>query len=153
MTKEVLLTISGLQQVFSAEQEDALNEPVKLITPATYYQKNGKHYVRYEEPVEGESEGIHSTIRLSGDGKVEVMRSGLSTSHMIFEKDTMHRCGYKTPYGEMTLGIFTSDMKVNVKESDINVSIAYALEINEEKAYDCNIEMNIKAKEKDRLPD
>ena len=51
MTKEVLVTISGLQ--FSPETE---NESVELITSGSYYKKNGKHYIIYDEVNEGFSE-------------------------------------------------------------------------------------------------
>ena len=44
MTKEVLVTISGLQ--FSPETE---SESVELITSGSYYKKNGKHYIIYDE--------------------------------------------------------------------------------------------------------
>ncbi len=153
MTKEVLLTISGLQYTDPTRQEDFGNEPVLVSTPATYYYRNGKHYVLYEESTEGESEGIHNKIRITEDGTMEVMRSGLFASHMIFEKGKSHSGEYRTPYGEMTVGIFTTDMKVDVKDRDIDVSAAYALTFNDEKVADCTVEMNIKAKEKDRLPD
>ena len=43
MTKEVLVTISGLQ--FSPETE---SESVELITSGSYYKKNGKHYIIYD---------------------------------------------------------------------------------------------------------
>ena len=52
MTKDILLTISGLQ--FQA-QEDGDGEPVEVITPGDYYKKNEKHYVLYDEVMEGMS--------------------------------------------------------------------------------------------------
>lgn len=36
---------------WNADGEEA--EPIEVITPATYYLKNGKHYVIYDEIVEG----------------------------------------------------------------------------------------------------
>ena len=53
MTKEVLLTISGLHFDTFSETPDEENVPIEVITPATYYLKNGKHYVLYDEMVEG----------------------------------------------------------------------------------------------------
>ena len=40
MTKDVIVTISGLQ--FAQETE---TEPVEIVTAGSYYKKNGKHYM------------------------------------------------------------------------------------------------------------
>lgn len=50
MTKDVLISISGLH--FDMEGDNGNGEPVEIITPASYYLKNGKHYVLYDEVVE-----------------------------------------------------------------------------------------------------
>ena len=44
MTKDVIVTISGLQ--FAQETE---TEPVEIVTAGSYYKKNGKHYIIYDE--------------------------------------------------------------------------------------------------------
>ena len=50
MTKDVLLSISGLHYEVSGNADDyednEENEPIEMITPAAYYLKNGKHYVK-----------------------------------------------------------------------------------------------------------
>ena len=40
MTKEVLLSISGLHYDVPTESAEEENEPIEVITPATYYYKN-----------------------------------------------------------------------------------------------------------------
>ena len=47
MTKDVLITISGIQMI---DEEDS---DVEMIVRGDYYQKNGKHYILYEEMMEG----------------------------------------------------------------------------------------------------
>ena len=145
MTKDVLLTISGLHfDTFSEETEEA-NEPIEVITPATYYLKNGKHYVLYDEVVEGMLGSIRNTIKITGDSKLEMKKTGITNTNMVFEKEKINVTQYDTPYGEMMVGVYTKDMKVNVEEHNIDVSIAYALDVNSEKVADCNIIMNIRA--------
>ena len=144
MTKEVLLTISGLHMdTFSDVPEE--NAPIEVITPATYYLKNGKHYVLYDELVEGMPGRIKNTIKITGDSMLEMKKSGITNTNMIFEKEKINVTQYDTPYGEMMLGVYTKDMKVDVTEDNIDVSIAYALDVNSEKVADCNIVMNIRA--------
>ena len=75
----------------------------------------------------------------------EMKKSGIANTNMVFEKEKINVTQYDTPYGEMMVGVYTKDMKVDVTEDNIDVSIAYALDVNSEKVADCNIVMNIKA--------
>jgi len=145
MTKEVLLTISGLHMDTFSDVPEEENAPIEVITPATYYLKNGKHYVLYDELVEGMPGRIKNTIKITGDSMLEMKKSGITNKNMIFEKEKINVTQYDTPYGEMMLGVYTKDMKVDVTEDNIDVSIAYALDVNSEKVADCNIVMNIRA--------
>lgn len=145
MTKEVLLTISGLHFDTVSETPDEENVPIEVITPATYYLKNGKHYVLYDEMVEGMLGSIKNTIKITGDSKLEMKKSGITNTNMVFEKEKINVTQYDTPYGAMMVGVYTKDMKVDVEEDNINVSIAYALDVDSEKVADCNIVMNIKS--------
>ena len=144
MTKDVLLSISGLHY----ETVDAVgadeSEPIRVITPATYYYKNNKHYVIYDEVVEGMPGMIKNKVRIAND-KLEIMKSGLSNTHMIFEKDKINITQYETSYGDLLVGTHTKDMQVDVTEEKIHVHVNYALDVNSETVADCNIEMNIKA--------
>lgn len=145
MTKEVLLTISGLHyDAYPGEEKQDENDPIEVITPATYYLKNGKHYVVYDEVVEGMPGTIKNMIRIS-DGLLEISKSGLASTRMVFERDRINMTPYETPYGELMIGVYTKKMQVDIEEEDIDVKVSYALDINSEKVADCNIRMNIHA--------
>lgn len=145
MTKEVLLTISGLHyDTFPGEEYDE-NEPIEVITTATYYLKNGKHYVIYDEMVEGMPGTIQNKIRIAGNNLLEIKKSGLANTKMVFEKDKINMTQYETPYGELMVGIFTKNMLIDVTERNIDVRVNYELDINSEKVADCDIKMNIRA--------
>ena len=87
---------------------------------------------------------IKNKVRIAND-KLEIMKSGLSNTHMIFEKDKINITQYETPYGDLLVGTHTKDMQVDVTEEKIHVHVNYALDVNSETVADCNIEMNIKA--------
>lgn len=147
MTKDVILTISGLHyDTFLGQDEE--NEPIEVITPASYYLKNGKHYIVYDEVVEGIPGTIKNKIRITGDEILEIMKSGISNTHMTFEKDKIHMTQYETPYGELVVGAYTRDMKVSECENRMDVRVSYVLDINGEKVADCNISMNVRANER-----
>lgn len=148
MTKDVLLTISGLHfSTFPGEEDDESeeNEPIEVITPATYYLKNNKHYVVYDEVLEGLPGVTKNKIRIAGDNLLEIKKNGHTNTQMVFEKDKINMTQYETPYGELLIGIFTKNMMVDVTEKNIDVHVDYELDINSEKVADCNIRMNIRA--------
>ena len=59
MTKDVLITIRG---VHTMDEED---NDVEMIVRGDYYQKNGKHYVLYEELLEGFKEPVKNIIKIT----------------------------------------------------------------------------------------
>ena len=120
---------------------------IEVVTPATYYEKNGKHYILYDEVVEGVSGTIKNKIKISGTDSVEIMKSGLSNTHMIFEKNKKNLTYYQTPYGQLLIGIRTTEMEVEVTEDNINVKVGYALDVNHEPLADCRIRINVKSKD------
>lgn len=56
MTREVLIRISGLQMMASEDEAD----DVEMITTGDYFRKNGKHYIIYDEVMDG-LKGISAT--------------------------------------------------------------------------------------------
>ncbi|MDO4473275.1 MAG: DUF1934 domain-containing protein [Eubacteriales bacterium] len=142
MKKDVLISISGLH--YGLDDENNNNEDeIEIITPATYYLRNGKHYVVYDEVVEGMPGAIKNTVKLTGDTKFEIIKTGLTNSRMVFEKDKIYVSNYETPFGEMLVGTHTKDITAEIGEESINVSISYALDINGEPLSDCEIKVNI----------
>ena len=83
MTKDVLVTISGLQIAKKGEED---TEPVEVIMAGDYYKKNDKHYVIYDEIVEGYDGTTKNIIKLQEDC-VDITKRGLMNVHMVFEKN------------------------------------------------------------------
>lgn len=140
MTKEVLVSISGLQY---AEEMD--NEPVEIITSGDYYRKNGKHYVIFEEVMEGFEETTKNIVKI-GDEFLDITKRGTANVHMMFEKNKKNVTYYYTPYGSLLIGIEATKIDVKETEQDIHVTVDYALEVNYEHMADCTIKMNVKSK-------
>ena len=145
MTKDVLVSISGMHMGILADQEDEDDE-IEVVTPASYYCRNGKHYIIYDEVVEGMTGTIKNKIKITGDSVVEIMKSGLSNTHMVFEKNRKNLTYYRTPYGQMLVGVNTRNMEVRVADDEIDVQVKYELDVNHEPFADCSIKMNIVSK-------
>lgn len=146
MTKDVLISISGLQMAASGVESND-DEPIEIISAGTYYFKDGTHYIFFEEVGEGLLGVTKTQIRLKGRESLEVMKKGISNTHMIFEKNKNNRCYYQTPYGALNLGICTSEIMVDETEDNINIKAEYALDVNYEPLTECTIRINIKPKD------
>lgn len=145
MKKDVLVSISGMHMGILADQEDEDDE-IEVVTPASYYCRNGKHYIIYDEVVEGMAGTIKNKIKITGDSVLEIMKSGLSNTHMVFEKNRKNLTYYRTPYGQMLVGVNTRNMEVRVADDEIDVQVKYELDVNHEPFADCSIKMNIVSK-------
>jgi uncharacterized beta-barrel protein YwiB (DUF1934 family) len=143
MTKEVLINISGLQMAVNDMENDD-NEPIETLSAGNYYFKDGKHYVFFEEVAEGFSEITKAQIRIKGKESLEVIKKGIANMHMVFEKNKTNRCHYKTPFGQLHLGISTSEIALEETEDNINVKAEYALDVDYEPIADCSIRINVK---------
>lgn len=149
MTKDVLVSISG-------KHIDIMNDPVEgyetgddaieVVMPANYYCRNGKHYILYDEVLEGMAGTIKNKIKITGTDSVEIIKTGVSSSHMVFEKNKKNLTYYRTPYGQMLIGVNTKKMEIDVKDDKIDVQVDYELDVNHEPLADCKIKMNIMPK-------
>ena len=140
MTKDVLITISGLQFM---EGENA--EPVEMMTAGEYYWKNGKHYILYDEVLEGFSGVTKNRIKIS-DGCMELHRKGASNVHMIFQKNKKNLTSYQTLYGNLLMGIEASRLQVEQQKDAIDIKVEYDLEINYEHLAECALTMQVRSR-------
>lgn len=141
MTKDVLLFIKGLQ--FEGENDAS---DLETVTAAEYYKKNNHHYVIYEEAMEGFRDTTQNIIKWNGE-TLDLTKKGLVNVHMIFEEKKKNVTDYKTPFGSILIGIDTRQICVEEQENQIHVNVDYALEINYEHLADCQISMDVRAKE------
>lgn len=139
MTEEVLVSIKGLQML-SPEEEDEM----EVVTHGSYLKKGNRHYIRYEEVVEGMEGTIQNLIKVDENG-MEVTKRGLTNVHMVFEKDKKNMTYYETPFGSLLIGIAATNVDVKSSEKNIDVTVQYALDVNYEHLADCTINMNIKS--------
>jgi len=75
------------------------------------------------------------------------MKKGAANVHMVFEKNKKNITYYNTPFGSLMIGIDAKDIKIEEKDESIQVNVAYGLEVNCEHMADCNISMNIQARQ------
>lgn len=141
MTKDVLISISGMQI------SDGDSGDVELITTGNYYKKNGKHYVVYDEVLEGNEGVVKNTIKIHPD-RLDIIRRGSASVHMTFQQDRKNLSCYATPFGDMMVGIQTNQVVVKEDEDSLKVQVEYSLDLNYQHVSECNIVMDICSKSK-----
>ena len=139
MTKDVLITVSGLRLEGNEEEE------IEVVTSGQYYNKNNKDYIIYEEYLREEDDVTKCSIIIDND-KVDIIKHGPANVHMIFDKDKRNATYYKTPYGKILMGFNTTDLKVEKNEDQINVFLKYNIDINNNHLTENDIIINIKSK-------
>ncbi len=149
MTRDVLLKISGLQ--FTADNDESNEpEPVEIIAPGEYYFKNGKHYILYDEFMEGIDTATRNELKLHQDS-FEIIRRGGTNVHMVFEKDKKNMTCYTTPFGSMMMGIDARNISIEESEAEIHAQIEYALDVNYEHLADCTIDLYVQSKDQEHF--
>ena len=118
---------------------------MEIITPAVYYLKNDRHYVLYDEVVEGVPGTVKNTIKINGDSLFELRKSGLANARMVFEKgkdeyDFLPDALWRNDGGDPHEGHHHRSRR----GQEIDVHISYALDINSEPLSDCEIDVHIR---------
>ena len=146
MTKDVLVSVAGLQTAVN-EMENYDEEPIEVLSAGTYYFKDGKHFIFFEEMAEGIPGVTKTQIRLNGRESLEVRKKGIANVNMVFEKNKNNRCFYQTPFGQINLGIFTKEIWVEESEDNINIRADYDMDVDYEPLAKCTIRINVKPKD------
>lgn len=141
MTKQVLIQIRGVQ--FMPGEEEPV--PIEVVLPGEYYRKEGKHFLIYDESMDGVAELTRNLVKFD-DKKVEVSKKGPVTVQMVFEENKKNVSFYETPYGIMHMGLATTNIQIEEKPDEMEILVEYVLDVNEEYLADCVIEMTVRSK-------
>lgn len=145
MNKDVLITISGTQLEYADVEGDA-NETIEIVNPATYFFKDGLHYIFFEEVYEGSTSITKNKIVFKEDEYLEVVKKGAMNSNMCFHRNEYHESSYETPYGQMQLGVKTLNLHSVIEEETMLIQATYELVVNCESYAECEIILKVKNK-------
>lgn len=141
MTKDVTVYLHSIQ---SGRSDEEL-EKIETVAAGNYYEKNGRHFLIYDEAMEGFEKPIKNKLKFEDDF-LEITKSGPLNVRMVFEKNKKNMTGYNTPYGNIVLGIDTKKIHIARESDRIVVDVEYVLDMNYEYYADCKIIMDIRSK-------
>ncbi|MFI3171535.1 MAG: DUF1934 domain-containing protein [Eubacteriales bacterium] len=142
MTREVLIAIAGTQ-IEETDSEVQDHEAIEIISPATYYFKDGIHYIFFEEVHEGIAGITRNKIVFKENEYLEVIKKGVTNSTMVFHCNETHVTNYETPFGEMQLGVITHKLHSKLEEHQLDIFAVYELAVDCEPYAECEIKLRI----------
>jgi len=126
--KDVIISVKGTQA--DESQSEAILE---LVTEGRFYKRGGTYYVTYKESEVTGMEGTTTTLEVDG-GTITLVRCGSVNSQFIFKKGQKHLCHYDTEYGAFTIGVYTTNLNINMNDHGGEISVDYQLEIGNNKS-------------------
>lgn len=139
MTKEVKLYIKGVQKYDTHEDND-----LETKANGEYYLRGDCHYILYEEYPEGVKQPIKNMLKIKSDS-IEMVRRGLVNTSMIFDRKKQTVSHYKTPFGELLLGIDTKTIRILESDDFLCAEIEYALAAEGQHMADCRISIQVRS--------
>ena len=119
--KSMLLTFKSIMIT-----DDDGDSEIEFVTPAELIVRNNKYYITFEDIVDVEESPAKSTLKIDAN-KVTLLRYGVTSSQMIFEQGKKHTGNYQTPYGNVSLGVFSDTLSIDINENGGNLDVSYGI--------------------------
>jgi uncharacterized beta-barrel protein YwiB (DUF1934 family) len=131
--------------IISVMSEDIIEKDnkIELMTLGTFFKKEEKYYVVYDETEISGMKGTKTTFKISPD-KFSLIRMGTTNAKMEFELNSESMSLYNTPYGVIEIKIKTNVLDINVSDNGGDVMIIYDMTIGNEKIQSTLLKVNIK---------
>ena len=127
MKKDVFIKIKGTQLT----ENDV--DKTELFTQGNFYKRNGNYYIAYDETETTGYEGSRTTLKVEGDNKVTLIRTGNAKSHLIMQTGIRTVGYYGTIAGEIVIGVFADEVDSTLTDDGGDLHFSYSLDINSSK--------------------
>ncbi len=117
--KTVTISVHTLQR-----GEDGEEDVIELTTKGVYEEKNDLRILRYEESSLTGMEGTTTTIELH-PRHMALIRTGKVKQHQEFHPGSTHRSTYRTPFGAITLAMYTYEIQDSLRDGNGTVRLRY----------------------------
>jgi len=127
--KDVIISIRGTQHSYQPQNGGEAPESVELVTGGTYEYGGDASWFTYQESEITGMEGTVTTFRVE-EGLVTLTREGSVNSQMLFQKGRKHVFLYDTPFGAMTMGVDTQQLRTETDEHGGRMDIVYNVDVD-----------------------
>lgn len=108
--KDIIVTIRD------KHTQDGESESAELITTGSFSGNKKDYSISYTERND-ELESCITTLKVEGNERIVMTRTGKYTAEFIIEKNKRHNCHYATPFGSFFMGIYTKEINSCVAEN------------------------------------
>lgn len=120
MKKEVIVSFKSVN-----DYGDNNKDIMEFETEGTFFCKDGKYYLKYNET--NELETVSVTLKLE-ENKATILRFGSQNTQMVIEKGKKQQSTYETNESTFSLAVIADKVEIN-KEGKINLS--YKIELDD----------------------
>lgn len=125
MDDKYIINIIGTQEL------DGQKDTVEVTTTGEYGSKDGKKYIRYKEYDEESPKSFtNNVVKIEGSDKVTVLRYGENSTRLVLQKGVRHQCHYRTPIGDIMIGVFADKIDDALNENGGKLKVSYDLDFN-----------------------
>jgi len=142
MKKDAFIKIKGIQMT----EGDV--DKTELFTQGNFYKRNGNYYIAYDESETTGFEGSRTTLKIEGDDKVSLIRTGTAKSHLIMQTGIRTVGYYGTMAGEIVIGVFADEVSSTLTDDGGDVHFSYSLDINSSKVSQNKVYISVQPEEK-----
>lgn len=121
--KEAVIRIVSKQRTENGDNTGEMTVVGTLIC------EEDKSIIEYIENNE-ETGPEETTITVFGNDTVSIVRNGQFSSEMMVEKNVRHHTFYRTPYGELTMGIYGNRVEWSTNDKGGVLKMRYSLDFN-----------------------
>ncbi|MEG1896470.1 MAG: DUF1934 domain-containing protein [Oscillospiraceae bacterium] len=122
---------------------DEVKDVVDLTTVGSFYQRDCKSYICYNESDATGFDGSMTTVKVWDRG-ASITRYGKHRSCLIIEEGATNICNYDTPAGSIMLDINGVQVKSQLCETGGSLNLAYSLNGSGMLISDNTININVK---------
>lgn len=123
MRTNAVIKIVSKQSTENGDQQGEMS----VLGRVTY--EEDKSIIEYIENNE-ETGPEETTITVFRNDTVSIVRNGQFCSEMMVEKNNRHLTFYRTPYGELTMGIYGNQVDWSKDENGAVLKMRYSLDFN-----------------------
>lgn len=135
--RNVLVTVKGTQNVNGEDFE------VELTCEGYYKYSPEGSVLYYTETEDTGFENTDTTLEIKSD-TVTMSRSGGASTYLYLKKGERYTSTYTTPYGNLSIGVRTKKVNVDINESGGIVEAAYSMDVPPESLSENTIAITIK---------
>lgn len=125
MKKDVMIFIKGIQDI------DGEKDTVELFTRGRYYKRQNALFLSYDEAEDEDPfPTVKTMLKIEGDRRVTMTKSGKRRSQLIIENGLRHQCHYDNGYDDWIMGIQGHGIVNDLEDNGGTLNFKYSMDIN-----------------------